>query len=75
MEGISATQSATVTGSHEVTYTVSFNTALHAEYAVFEANTYDETYTVNSVCAQHEVAEAETYFPIGQGWHTWTTAY
>ena len=36
---------------------------------------YDETYTVNSVCAQHEVAEAETYFPIGQGWHTWTTAY
>ena len=72
---VSATASMTVTGSHTVTYTLSPSTALHAEYAVFEANTYDESYTQNDACQHSEIAEGETYVPIGQGWHTWVTSY
>ncbi|MBF9068871.1 hypothetical protein [Streptacidiphilus fuscans] len=73
--GLSLTASATIGGSHTVTYTVAPHKALHAEYAEFQADTYDETYSLNSVCAKTTIAEGETYFDEGDGWHTWLTNY
>jgi len=60
--GITVTASATISGSHTVTYTVSPKTDLHAEYAELMADTYDESYIQNSVCVQSEVGEGDTKY-------------
>jgi hypothetical protein len=71
--GISLTASATISGSHTVTYTVSPHTRLHAEYVEFQADTVDESYQLNSVCKMTNISEGESLLNEGSGWHTWVT--
>ncbi|SEL32689.1 hypothetical protein [Streptacidiphilus jiangxiensis] len=72
--GLSLSLSASIGQAHSATYTVSPHTALHAEYAEyaeFLKYSQEESYTVNSVCAQTEIGLDGTWFNEGSGFHTW----
>jgi hypothetical protein len=72
----SATSSVSITVGHTITYTISPHTALHVEYTGKQQHVLMERYQLSATCATKiNRTTGDSYVDVGQGWHTWTTAY